>query len=241
MCSLRDRSPAFEYSCSQLILVREDEMRDRGMSLEAAKQQCPEHLRSRVFKALVIDWHRMRDFQRISLLKILEQLFSKFQRPRLYFSNTLVEHLQKKRLHALRRGCTHHLYYSKHNLGAEALVAELIELVNPHRVSITSCIKSRAASLRPSQLGRASVAASESGRISLANRIRRKSSIIRLPQRARLMRPSVPLRATNDADSMMLAGRFLLLLNSDTWTSRSAMDLVDDLYRAVRFNWKNDF
>ena len=117
------------------------------------------------------------------------------------------------------------------------LVAELIELVNPHRVSITSCIKSRAASLRPSQLGRTSVAASESGRISLANRIRRKSSIIRLPQRARLMRPSVPLRATDDADSMLLAGRFLLLLNSDTWTSRSALDLVDDLYKAVRLNW----
>ena len=57
---------------------------------------------------------------------------------------------------------------------------------------------------------------------------------MRLPQRAGLVRSIRRLRATDDPDHMLLAGRFLLLLNRDTWTSRSTLDLVNDLVKAVR-------
>ena len=75
----------------------------------------------------------MCEFQRVSLLQILGRLYPARQRPKLYFPNTLVERLRSQHLHVLHNGRTHHLYYSKHNQGADALIAELITLVTPSR------------------------------------------------------------------------------------------------------------
>ena len=64
---------------------------------------------------------------------------------------------------------------------------------------------------------------------------------MQLAHRAGLVQPSIPLLATNEAGEMLLAGRFLLLLDSNTWTSRHTLDLINDIVNAVRLSQKIDF
>ena len=50
----------------------------------------------------------------------------------------------------------------------------------------------------------------------------------------RLVRSKVQLQGTSDPAYMLSAGRFLLLLDANTWTSRSCLHLAEDVERALR-------
>ena len=82
--------------------------------------------KQRVFEHPVIDWHRARDFQRISLVQIVRRMFPHEDRAKLYIPGGYIDKLRG--VHVAPPRYTTNIYYSEYNRGAKEVVTSLVDL-----------------------------------------------------------------------------------------------------------------
>ena len=70
---MRELRAALAYGLP-LVIVRETDIKKGGLPLEELVEQCPTELRDQVFAFPVVEWHRVKDFQLVSLRLIGEGL-----------------------------------------------------------------------------------------------------------------------------------------------------------------------
>jgi hypothetical protein len=113
-----------------LVLVREIDSKHGALALDEARAECPAAIRTAVFgdaswdepadgggvldcrapPTRVVEWHRTRELQRISLIEIVRSLVEDPKRAaRLYVPGGIVDRLASASLHAIGR-YSHHLY-----------------------------------------------------------------------------------------------------------------------------------
>lgn len=116
-----------------LILVHDTDPSHGGLPLEALRMQCPQSKRDEIFSSPIIEWHRMKEFQLVSLRLIGEHLI----RPLLPLSSRLrgtygdaldtepgVLYVSGE-LSLQRLLVPAVISFSRHNLGVEELISEL--------------------------------------------------------------------------------------------------------------------
>ena len=96
-----------------------------GLTLQKAREQCPERLADALFTERPVEWHREGDFQRISLLQMLHRGFPSIRKHGLCLLGGPLASLETLRLATPDRPP---LYCSPYNPGAAELVHELATL-----------------------------------------------------------------------------------------------------------------
>ena len=67
---------------SPVVFVLETSRTHGGISLEAHRRDCPEHLRPLLDKGTIIEWHRVRAYQDVSLIALMQELMQEQARQR---------------------------------------------------------------------------------------------------------------------------------------------------------------
>ena len=113
-----------------ILLVLETDPTHGGVPLEVHREACPDELAAAVFRHPPIPWHRLRDFQTVSLRLLIERLLTAWRVPgadRAIFipSDRLLR--PTPRLVTKR---PYHFYHSPHNPGVE-LIVDMLEQAAP--------------------------------------------------------------------------------------------------------------
>jgi len=101
-----------------------------GITIAAARELCPVELRPHAFDAphAVIEWHRLGDFQLVTLLQICRAVLPADVAPHATLRCQLTEVAARPAAFAPPAHGSHHLYVSPHNAGAMDLAMELVAL-----------------------------------------------------------------------------------------------------------------
>jgi len=120
----------------RLVLMRETDMAKGGLTVAQATEAAPEDLRTLLFgkhAQPLIAFHRVGEFQIVSLLSLLRRLVPPRERHEaLHVADDALSRLRRCRLQRPRAGCLFHVYCSKANAGAAEALSELSSHARTH-------------------------------------------------------------------------------------------------------------
>ena len=195
---LRELSCAAQ-TCKPIVAVRETEREHGGMSDDEVRVACADaSLLTELYAAPPIEWHRISQFQDVSLLQIARRLVPASVAPELYIPGGPMEALHHTPIPPPRAPGGSLVYVSRHNVGAMALAREL------------------AAALESADAGGAAHSRNGSKR-------RRRSSLRRASDKmshgnSKKRTGAGPMSVTQERDDLQSAGCMLLLLDAATWS-----------------------
>ena len=197
---LRELSCAAQ-TCKPIVAVRETEREHGGMSDDEVRVACADaSLLAALFAAPPIEWHRVSQFQDVSLLQVARRLVPGGVAPELYIPGGPMEALHNTPIPPPREHGGSLVYVSRHNVGAMALARELA-------AALESADAGGAAHLRQGSKshhrrnGRAHDKASHGHGHGKSN-----------------SKGPGPMSVTQDRDELQNAGCLLLLLDAATWS-----------------------